>query len=97
MVRKNPSLQPNRKIRAGDYLSSLTLADAIRAIYPDCNNFTYPNGEAGRMFSDGSFVSFNGRIGKITHAHCDFKDKKKVPLSATNKSDLLKLRLIQPK
>lgn len=97
MVKKNPTLQPNREIKPGNYVSSLVLKEAIQAIYPDSRSFTYPHGEAGRIFSDGSFVSFNGRIGTIIHAHCDFKDKKNVPLSATNKGDLLKLRLIQLK
>lgn len=98
MVRKNPALQPNRApITPVNYICSLTLTEAIQEIYPDFHLFTYPHGEAGRLFGDRSFVSFNGRVGTVIYAYCDFKDKKNVPLSSTNKDDLLRLRLIQPK
>ncbi|MFA4936128.1 MAG: hypothetical protein WC568_09875, partial [Candidatus Methanoperedens sp.] len=96
MVRKNPALQPTREpITPGHYVCSKTLAEAIRMIYPDSHLFKYPHGEAGTMIDDGSFVSFNGRVGTQIYAFCDFKDKKDVPLSSTNRDDLLKLKLIQ--
>ncbi len=98
MVKKNPALQPVQgNIIVRNYVSQLTLNKAIQSIYPECNKFTYPHGEAGQVFSDRRFVSFNGRIGEVVYAYCDFQDKRKVPLSATNRDDLLKLRLIQLK
>lgn len=96
-IKKNPALQPNKPIIAGHYVSSLPLAAAIKEIYPDSQNFKYPHGEAGRLSNDGSFISFNGRVGTVIYAYCDFHDKKNVPLSSTNRDDLLKLGLIQPK
>ncbi|KAF5423373.1 MAG: hypothetical protein C5S45_01010, partial [Candidatus Methanocomedens sp.] len=91
-----PVSQLNRYIEPENYICSLNLAEAIQRIYPD-NSFTYPHGEAGKRFSDGKFVSFNGRIGKIIYAHCDFKDMINVPLSSKNRDDLLKFHLIQLK
>ncbi len=97
-IKKNPALQPNKpSIIPGHYVCSLTLKEAIKEIYPDCQNFKYPRGEAGRLFNDGRFISFNGREGTVIYAYCDFKDKKNVQLSSTNRDDLLKLGLIHPK
>ncbi len=90
-------MQPNKPIMPGHYVCSLTLGESIKEIYPDCRNFKYPHGEAGRLLNDGSFISFNGRVGTVIYAYCDYKDKKNVPLSSTNRNDLLKLGLIQPK
>lgn len=98
MVRKNPALMPTREpIVPNNYVCGLTLAEAIRRIYPDSHLFRYPHGDAGRLLVDNSFVSFNGRIGTVIYAYCDFTDKKEVPLSSTNKNDLLRLNLIHPK
>jgi hypothetical protein len=94
MVGKNPALQSNTQIKPDYYLCNLTLAEAIKEIYDEPHKFSYPHGEAGRVFNDGSFVSFNGVKGKVIYAYCDFKDKKKVYLSKTNRDDLRKLNLI---
>lgn len=92
----NPVSELNRHIEPENYICSLNLAEAIQRIYPD-HSFTYPHGEAGKRFSDGSFVSFNGRIGRIIYAYCDFKDMINVPLSSKNRDDLLKFHLIHLK
>lgn len=88
--------QLNIHIEPENYICSLNLAEAIQRIYPD-HSFNYPHGEAGKRFIDGSFVSFNGRIGKIIYAYCDFKDMINVPLSLKNRDDLLKFDLIHLK
>ncbi len=97
MVRKNVELQKGRDIIPGNYVCSLTLKKAIETIYPDASRFTYPHGQPGQMLAGGRFISFNGRIGEVVYAYCDFTDKKNVPLSSTNRDDLLKLRLMQVK
>lgn len=95
MVRKNPQLKPSRNVIVEEYVSDVTLEQAIQSIYPDWKLFNYPHGQPGETFQDGNFVSFNGRIGTIIYAECDFVDKKKVPLSKQNRDDLLKLGLLR--
>lgn len=97
MVRKNPLLKPVRTVEARNYVCNMKLQEAIHDIYPDWKDFTYPHGPAGTLFKDGSFVSFNGRVGTIIYAYCDFADKKNVPLSSTNMSDLMRLGKLQLK
>ena len=92
----NPLSEINRHIESENYICSLNLAEAIQRICPD-HSFTYPHGEAGKRLSDESFVSFNGRIGRIIYAYCDFKDMINVPLSSKNRDDLLKFHLIHLK
>lgn len=95
MVRKNPLLKPSRNVIVEKYVCDLTLEEAIQSIYPDWRLFNYPHGQPGEMLADRNFVSFNGRIGTIIYAECDFSDKKKVPLSKQNRDDLLKLGLLK--
>jgi hypothetical protein len=71
------------------------LQQAIKEVYPDPSPFKYPHGRAGDILKDGSFVSFNGRVGTVIYAYCDFVGKKNVPLSSTNFSDLLKLEKLK--
>lgn len=94
MVRKNPQLKSSRNVIVEKYACDLTVEEAVQSIYPDWRLFNYPHGKPGDIFSDGNFVSFNGRIGTVVYAECDFADKKKVPLSKQNRDDLLKLRLL---
>lgn len=95
MVRKNPQLKPSRNVIVEEYVSDVTLEQAIQSIYPDWKLFNYPHGQPGETFPDGSFVSFNGRIGTVIYAECDFADKMKVPLSKQNRDDLLRLGLLK--
>lgn len=95
-MRKNPELKQARTIEPRNYVCGLTLQKAIQKIYPDGEG-TYPHGPAGTLFKDGSFVSFNGRVGTVIYAYCDFTDKKKVPLSKTNMDDLTRLGLLNIK
>lgn len=95
MVRKNPLLKPSRNVIVENYFSDVNLEQAIQSIYPDWKLFNYPHGQPGETFPNGSFVSFNGRIGTVIYAECDFADKKKVPLSKQNRDDLLKLGLLK--
>jgi len=95
MVRKNLQLKPSRNVIVEEYVSDVTLEQAIQSIYPDWRLFNYPHGQPGETFPDGSFVSFNGRIGTVIYAECDFADRKKVPLSKQNRDDLLKLGLLR--
>ena len=94
MVKKNPAVQSNPQIIPTHVLCNLTLKEAIKHIYTEPSRFMYLHGEAGTVFPDGSFISFNGVKGKTIYAYCDFKDKKNVPLSKTNRDDLRKLNLI---
>jgi len=95
MVRKNPLLKPSRNVIVEKYVSDETFEQAIQSIYPDWKLFNYPHGQPGETFPDGNFVSFNGRIGTVVYAECDFSDKKKLPLSKQNRNDLLKLGLLR--
>jgi len=95
-MRKNPELKQARTIEARNYVCGLTLQKAIQKIYPGGEG-TYPHGPAGTLFKDGSFVSFNGRVGTIIYAYCDFADRKNVPLSKTNMDDLIRLGLLNIK
>lgn len=97
MVKKNPLLNKReREIEPRHYICNLTLQQAIKEIYPDPSSFTYPHGRPGEVLEDKSFISFNGRIGTVVYAYCDFVGKKDVPLSSTNFSDLMKLGKLMP-
>jgi hypothetical protein len=96
MVKKNPLLNNrNREIKPKHYACNLTLQQAIKEIYPDPSPFKYPHGQAGDILKNGSFVSFNGRVGTVIYAYCDFRDNINVPLSDTNFKDLLKLEKLK--
>lgn len=95
MVGKAIGLSGENKVLSGErYTCDITLNQAIAKIYPDWRNFNYPHGPAGTLFKDGTFVSFNGRVGKIIYGYADFADKKKIPLSQQNKTDLITLGLL---
>ncbi len=96
MVRKANELSEGSKVMSEQkYVCDLTLNQSIAKIYPDWRNFNYPHGPAGTLFKDGTFVSFNGRVGTVIYGYADFADKKKVPLSKQNMDDLRKLGLLQ--
>lgn len=96
MVGKAIELSGENKVVSGErYICDLTLNQAIAKIYPDWRNFNYPHGPAGKLFKDGTFVSFNGRVGKIIYGYADFTDKKNIPLSQQNRNDLMKLGLLR--
>jgi hypothetical protein len=96
MVKKNPLLNPHENVEVKKYVCSLKLQKAIEQIYPKYDDFKYPHGAPGTV-NKGKFVSFNGRLGAHIHGYCDFADKSNVPLSMTNRDDLLKLGLIKEK
>ncbi|MBW6481330.1 MAG: hypothetical protein K0B37_18030 [Bacteroidales bacterium] len=97
MVRKNPLLNSTRTVKARYYVCNMKMNEAIEEIYPDWRQYNYPHGRPGIQFKDGSFVSFNGRVGTVIYAYCDFTDKPNVPLSKTNSDDLMRLGKLQLK
>ncbi len=92
-IKINPALQPTNVV-ASHCVCKLTLDDAIKAVYPR-TKFQYKAGPPGTLLPpDDKFVSFSGEVGTIIYTYCDFKDKKGVPLSKTNRDSLNKLKLI---
>lgn len=91
-IKKNPALQPTNVI-ASHCICKLTLDDAIKTVYPN-TKYKYDAGPPGTLFPEGKFVSFSGEVGTKIYAYCDFKDKKGVPLSKTNRASLIELKLI---
>ena len=87
----------NGKSKGKIFFSSYSLEEVIE-YYNRNKKHKYPHGEPGIVFKDGRFVSFNGKIGRIIYAYCDFDDVKNVPLSKSDKYKLRKkLQLIHPK